>query len=345
MSYTCKFCGESQITFLEDSLCVCDSCGSSQTLSELHTGAVNSKEVKARGFNGLPKKILVGAKNTPQERKTPIAEAAPQSDAAIEQLIRFMFVLLKNKSWQEADDCCEEILKSDSECAPAYLGKLMAECRVPDPLKLHESKTRFDNHPNYEKAMQFGDDDLKKSLEESRLEWVYRYAIGELYQKGKYDDAVEWFESIKGYKDADKRAQHCASVIQDYEAHNKKIQKEARAGKRANHTSLKATLWVVPIVSFAVFTLVFLTSGPNNVISLLAVPIIIASFWFLWNVSSELHSSMGHIIAYVLVIIETAMGFYLYYNIYGNGFAPISYILCPVILGCAVIQYLYTVIL
>ena len=289
----------------------------------------------------LPKNIPGGARKDLQESKTP-ATVVPQSNAEIELLIHRMLFFLENKSWQEADDCCEELLKLNPECAHAYLGKLMAKYHIQDHFKFHESKTRFDKSPNYEKAIKFGDENVRTSLRRSKIEWMYQYAFEELYERGRYDEAMGWFEPIKGYKDVDELHHYCTSMVQTNAAYKKERQERAKEKKPARHMSLKGTPWIVPIASFAVFMLVFQNYDPSNVTSLLPVPIILVSFGFLCHPSNRLDSIAGRLIPYVLVIIETAMSCYLYYYVAEQDVLSTLFLtLVPVWFGCAMINIVF----
>ena len=95
-------------------------------------------------------------------------QAAPvqtvDSSANTAPLLRRAYLFLEDGDWASANEYCEKVLDQNPECGEAYLGKLMAELKVRRRELLAEQKTTFDKNPNYQKALRFGDEKLKKEL-------------------------------------------------------------------------------------------------------------------------------------------------------------------------------------
>ena len=79
-------------------------------------------------------------------------------------LLKRAFMFLEDGDFARADEFCEQVLNLDPENAEAYLGKLMAELKVKTRDALKDQPKQFDNSSNYQKAMRFGDKDLKEEL-------------------------------------------------------------------------------------------------------------------------------------------------------------------------------------
>lgn len=146
------------------------------------------------------------------------------ANASTAPLLKRAFMFLEDGNWQEADAYCEKVLDLDPECAEAYLGKLMAECKVKKQEDLADLAEPFDGNNNYQKAVRFGNEKLASTLkgyidhinarnEEARLADIYKRAMDLMkfeWISDHYNHAAELFKSIPGYKDADALAEQCA---------------------------------------------------------------------------------------------------------------------------------------
>ena len=90
---------------------------------------------------------------------TPAATAG-----ATTPLLRRAFLFLEDRDWASADEYCEKVLDIDPENAQAYLGKLMAEVRVKFPEQLENVTVPLDDNNNFNKALRFGDESLRRTL-------------------------------------------------------------------------------------------------------------------------------------------------------------------------------------
>lgn len=154
------------------------------------------------------------------------AVAAPAANIA--PLLKRAFMFLEDGDWTAADEYCEKVLDAEPECAEAYLGKLMAELHVSKREALKDRKEPFDGNKNYQKAVRYGSDELKETLvgctehiktrnENARLEGIYRRAVAAMSaacNEKEYEEAVDLFESVSGWKDADEQAEICRRRIE-----------------------------------------------------------------------------------------------------------------------------------
>ena len=150
-------------------------------------------------------------------------------NANIASLLKRAFMFLEDGEWDRADDFCEQVLNIDPECAQAYLGKLMAELRIRKQESLKDCAQPFDSMNNYQKAMRFGDDNLRVVLrgyidhinernENARLESIYQDALERIKRANneqEYKAIARLFSSIKEYRDSADLAQRCQEKAEE----------------------------------------------------------------------------------------------------------------------------------
>lgn len=112
-------------------------------------------------IRGIKKIIDAQAPKTTVVKETVISEG----NANTAPLLKRAFMFLEDKEWNSADEYCEKVLDIDPECAEAYLGKLMVELNVTSRQNLKNCSTPFDSRNNFQKAMRFADENLKKELQ------------------------------------------------------------------------------------------------------------------------------------------------------------------------------------
>ena len=88
-------------------------------------------------------KKLTGS-DAPKARTVVKETVVTGANASIAPLLKRAFMFLEDGNWQEADAYCEKVLDQDPECAEAYLGKLMAECKVKKQEDLADLAEPFD---------------------------------------------------------------------------------------------------------------------------------------------------------------------------------------------------------
>lgn len=163
-------------------------------------------------------------------------------NANIAPLLKRAFMFLEDGNWKEANEYCEKVLDQDPENVEAYLGKLMAELQVTNRKKLADCAEPFDDKDNYAKVIRFGDEALEKEMrgyithinernENARKTSIYDSAKG-IMQKAQsettYKQAAEAFESIPGFKDADKLAEECRQKVEALRLKEEQCEEELR---------------------------------------------------------------------------------------------------------------------
>lgn len=140
-------------------------------------------------------------------------------NAAVEPLLKRAFMFLEDGNWQEADTYCEKVLDQDPENAQAYLGKLMAELRIPTQDELKDNPNPLAELDNYKKALRFANDSLRTVLTEAD-EYIHQRNMQTAYDNAKqqmetasneleFNHVAELFSGISGFRDADELREEC----------------------------------------------------------------------------------------------------------------------------------------
>ena len=105
------------------------------------------------------KKVL--QKETPQNA-TVVNNTAEAFNPEV--ILKRAFMLLEDAEWQKADELLEQVLNHEPENASAYVGKLMIDVKVNKEENLKKIAVDFSENSNYQKAVRFGDKELKEKL-------------------------------------------------------------------------------------------------------------------------------------------------------------------------------------
>jgi len=84
----------------------------------------------------------------------------------VEALMKRTMLSLEYDEWEKAGDIVEQALNMDSENAEIYVAKLMAETRSSKEENLSEYGGDLSEYTSYQKAMRFGDAELRTRLEQ-----------------------------------------------------------------------------------------------------------------------------------------------------------------------------------
>ena len=130
---------------------------------------------------------------------------------------------LEDGDWKSADGFFEQALNIDPESGEAYLGKLLAQLGVKNRNALRDLAQPFDQDPNFQKALRFGDEKLKAELtdaiafinernENARKEGIYQQGLSALQSANseqEFVNAAGIFRLIPGYMNADEMVEAC----------------------------------------------------------------------------------------------------------------------------------------
>ncbi len=167
------------------------------------------------------KKLVVGSKIGTAETE---GAAAPSAATNISALLDRAFMSLEDGEFDRADEFCEQVLNQDSRCVEAYLGKLMAENRVPIKAALVESGKPLETSAAYKKLMRFGDEALKQELSEwneqirnrllhEKQTKTYAAAVAAMETAAtpaEWDQVAALLAELGDFEDAESRLAQCA---------------------------------------------------------------------------------------------------------------------------------------
>lgn len=143
---------------------------------------------------GIKKVIVKGDSNN-----TPAVTTVVQTTNSfnVQALLDRGQMALEDGEWDKADGFYEEVLNQDAKCAEAYVGKLLIEFEIFKIDELKDYEYPFDDSLNYQKAMRFGTEELKKVLKDSndsilkRIEEQRRLAAEEAERVRKEQERIE----------------------------------------------------------------------------------------------------------------------------------------------------------
>ena len=112
-----------------------------------------------------------------QETKPAAGKSAARGDAkstpvlyveslSLENLLERAELDLEAEFWPSAASYADRALALDPSCAQAYVYKLLADLKATGFDRLKDQKRPFGSHPDYLKALEFGDADLRNRLQE-----------------------------------------------------------------------------------------------------------------------------------------------------------------------------------
>ena len=166
----------------------------------------------------------------PSQTSTPSA-GTNQLDLILAPLLKRTFMFLEDREWDSAYEYCEKVLDLDPECARAYLGKLMAECKVTKIEELALREKPFSNNDNYNKFVRFADTELSKPIieysrlvdqryQEREIQASFYKALREQFANAKteadYVNIIETLDQRSEIQDVDHLREQCYENIKPF---------------------------------------------------------------------------------------------------------------------------------
>lgn len=190
-------------------------------------------------LRGVDKIMGKGAGAAPAADTT--AAPAPTVNPTVTSLLERAEMFLADGDWDNADTYCERTLDIEPKNSTAYLYKLMADLEVSKKEDLENCTDSFDTSNNYQKAIRFGDEALRNTLEgyithikqrkedeenrkrEARLNGIYTAAqqrMSGAKNEADYRDAAKMFAEITDYKDAEACGQRAEKLAEEARLNN-----------------------------------------------------------------------------------------------------------------------------
>ena len=149
-----------------------------------------------------------------------------------DSLLKRAFIFLEDGAWAKALEYFEKVLDREPENAEAYLGKMMADIHICRKSELSSVCTDYRTYDNYRKAVRFGDDAFRRTLESAALESAYRFGMklmNEADSEWKYLTAADEFRSLGSYNDSEQKMNECTELAQKAKEEAARQEKEAEA--------------------------------------------------------------------------------------------------------------------
>lgn len=208
MVFKCKMCDASLNIQEGDKITTCEYCGTTQTVPRINSERVANLYNRADHY----RKIL-GA-------QSPVAKAGvAKGNVSVDALVERAFIYLESEDWDFADECLEMVLNNDPRKAEAYLGKLLITLKIPRKDSLGTVPISFENDANYQRVLRFGDEELKKFVQDA-LEMVKNNEHEAKYQEtckiagntiypAILLECAQKFEEMGDYMDCREQAEEC----------------------------------------------------------------------------------------------------------------------------------------
>lgn len=155
------------------------------------------------------KKVLRGG----EAEKAPVAAApaAAPAGADIKPLLKRASIFLDSGDFDSAKEYCNRALDIDPENSQAYYYMLLAEfkCRNKEEMSNLSIENGMKNNKVYINTYRFANDGIKSFLDNADKQSIYNYFMNKeksAKTETEFAECVKGFEKIKGYKDADEKA-------------------------------------------------------------------------------------------------------------------------------------------
>ncbi len=179
------------------------------------------------------------------------------------RLISRAYRFASQEAYMKANECATHMLDIDSECADAYVVKLLVDMRCKDKSELALKETAPENNPNFWAAVRFANEDLKCELEEynktvlARIrEEAARISEGHYCAAVAAMEAGQLGEAIAAFR---KAGEHYRDTKAQIEACEKELKQQRRRKRRkvtlitlitSGATVLTATLIILTVMLF-----------------------------------------------------------------------------------------------
>ncbi|MCR5296150.1 MAG: toll/interleukin-1 receptor domain-containing protein [Clostridiales bacterium] len=143
------------------------------------------------------------------------APAQERGAAPTDALLKRAFMCAEDSEWDKADELAERVLNSNPENADAYVAKLMIALHANRKEDLAGCRDPFDRMKEYQRAVRYGDEDLKKELQgyndriRNRILEETREMVEPELKEEDIPEAIAQLEKIRGWKDADDMLNFC----------------------------------------------------------------------------------------------------------------------------------------
>lgn len=139
------------------------------------------------------------------ELKSVVKETIVKNEPVdVDALLKRAFMFLEDGNWGNANVYFDKVLDVKPENPLAYLGKLLAENKLPKESQLAELSVDLNQFPNYNKALRYADHDLQERLEK------YNIQVKENIEKQTVELVEKAYKKSEESKIKSFKSQQCA---------------------------------------------------------------------------------------------------------------------------------------
>jgi len=174
------------------------------------------------------------------------------ADETTAPLIRRAYMFCEDGEFNRANEYAEKVLDINPECADAYIVKLLVDYKVTKLALLSKVRKIIDNNSNYLKIIRFADNTTREKLIVCRKEIIYNIACerllklknkGRIISNEQENELTSLFDSIKGYKDSERKIEEVKSLCYPKEGDSEVVN-----SKRIELFSLFVTIFLILLV-------------------------------------------------------------------------------------------------
>lgn len=147
------------------------------------------------------KKVVSAADNFQKSNVTVVADGSANAESLVDRAL----LAIEDSDIEKAEELLDKATDKAPKYAMIYVCRLLIELKLKNKSELASADESFEDSKNYQRAIQFADETLKKELQDYLSESIYQKATRYLNAakiETEYLKAKELFESIHGYKDS-----------------------------------------------------------------------------------------------------------------------------------------------
>ncbi|MBQ7307222.1 MAG: leucine-rich repeat protein, partial [Clostridia bacterium] len=129
-------------------------------------------------------------------------------------LLERIEIFLEDGNFDSAEEYADRVLDMEAKNSKAYLYKCLCDYGFKSTLELTKSSELIYENRNFQKALNYADEEYKKILEDYKNSCIYNHAEV-LVKRKQYLEAISFFEKIKEFKDSEKRIEDCYKTLND----------------------------------------------------------------------------------------------------------------------------------
>ena len=177
-----------------------------QQMEELRKKQEEFERQREEAFNKKLKEL--SSSNSKTQQVTSVSNVTANS------LLDRVEIFLEDGNFDQAEEYLDRVLDMEAKNSKAYLYKTLCDYSFKTIKDLTDSCELIYNNRNFQKALNYANEDYLKILEDYKNSCIYNYA-DYLFKKKQYLEAISFFEKIKDFKDSEKRIENCNKTLEN----------------------------------------------------------------------------------------------------------------------------------